>query len=89
MEKYFKKSYKNNKFKISALTWNGKSKVPDRSYSVSDILDYFKYIIKKHETIVDNPPIRIYVNKIENRIRFIIKTGCYPELLTPEMMKLL
>ena len=31
----------------------------------------------------------IYVNKIENRITFKIKTGYYIELLTPETMKLL
>ena len=31
----------------------------------------------------------IYVNKIENRITFKIKTGCYLKLLTPETMKLL
>ena len=39
-------SYKNNKFKISAPTWNEKVELPDKSYSVSDIQDYFKYIIK-------------------------------------------
>ena len=39
-------------------------------YSVSDIQHYFDYIIKKHETVTDNPPIRIYVNKIENRTTF-------------------
>ena len=31
----------------------------------------------------------IYVNKIENRITFKIKTGYYLELWTPETMKLL
>ena len=36
-----------------------------------------------------NPSIRIYINKIENRITFEIKTGYYLELLTPETMKLL
>ena len=44
---------------------------------------------KKHETVTDNPSIIIYLNKIENRINFKIKTGYYLELLTPEMMKLL
>ena len=51
--------------------------------------DYFEYILKKHSESVDNPPIRIYVNKIENRITFKIKNGYYLELLTPETMKLL
>ena len=56
---------------------------------VSDIQDYFEYIIKKHETIADNPPVQIYVNKIKNRIVFKIKTGYKLELLSPEAMRLL
>ena len=56
---------------------------------MSDIQDYFEYILRKHEAIIDNLPIRIYVNKIENRIMFKIKTGYYVDLLTPETMKLL
>ena len=51
--------------------------------------DYFEHILKKHSENVDNPSIRIYVNKIENRITFKIKNGYYLELLTPETMKLL
>ena len=46
-------------------------------------------IFLKSNEIVDNPSIRIYVNKIENRITFKIKNGYYLELLTPETMKLL
>ena len=42
--KNMKSSYKNNKFKISAPTWNDKFELPDESYSVSDIQDYFEYI---------------------------------------------
>ena len=45
--------------------------------------------MKKHETVTDNPSIRIYINKIENRITFKIKTRYYLKLLTPETMKLL
>ena len=82
-------SHKNNKFKTSAPTWNKEFELPDGSYSVSDIQDYFKYMLKKHETVTDNPSIMIYVNKIENRIMFKIKTGYYLELLTSETMKLL
>ena len=63
--------------------------LPDGSYSVQDIQDYFEYILKKHSESVDNPSIKIYVNKIENRITFKIKNGYYLELLTPETMKLL
>ena len=39
--KNIKKSCKNNKFKISDSTWNEVFELPDRSYSVSDIQDYF------------------------------------------------
>ena len=45
--------------------------------------------MKKYQTVTDNPPIRIYINKIGNRIIFKIKTRCYLELITPETMKLL
>ena len=68
--KSIKKSYEKNKFKIFGPTWNKKFELPDES----DIRDYFEYIIKKHETFTDNPLIRLYVNKIENRITFKIKT---------------
>ena len=73
--KNIKSEYSNNKFKISVPTWKDEFNLPDGSYSVSDIQDYFKYIIKKHVTIADNPPVQIYVNKIKNRIVFKIKTG--------------
>ena len=89
--KNIKSSYNNNKFKISVPTWNEKFELPDGSYSVSDIQDYFEYILKEHSENVDNPPIRIYVNRSENRITFKIKSGYYLdylELLTPETMKL-
>ena len=87
--KNVKSSYNNNKFKISAPTWSEELKLPDGSYSISDIQDYFEYILKKHSENVDSPSIRIYVNRIENRITFKIKSGYYLELLTPETMKLL
>ena len=86
MEKY-KKSYQSDKFKISALMWNEKFELPDGSYFISDIQDYFEYIIKKYQAVTDNPPIRIYVNEIENRITFKIITGYYLEFLTPRTMK--
>ena len=87
--KKIKKLYKNSKFKISVLTWNEEFELPDGSYSILDIQDYFEYILKKHETVTDNPSIRIYINKIENRITFETKTGYYLKLLMPETMKLL
>ena len=52
--KNIKSEYNNNKFKIFAPTWTYEFNLPDGSYSVSDIQDYFEYIIKKHETIADN-----------------------------------
>ena len=67
------KSYENNKFKISAPTWNEEFELSDGSYSISDIQDYFKYILKKHGEKTVNPSIRKYKNKIENRITFKIK----------------
>ena len=48
-EKIFKKSCKNNKFKISATTWIDKFELSDESQFVSDIQDFFEYVIKKHE----------------------------------------
>ena len=74
---------------ISFPIWNDKFELPDGLYSVSDIQSYFEYIIKKYETLTENSPIRIYVNKIEKRITFKIKSKYYLEFLTPETMKLL
>ena len=85
--KNIKSSYNNNKFKISAPTWNDKFELPDGSYSVSDIQDYFEYILEKHGEDIDEPSVQIYVNKIENRITFKTKDGYSLELLTLERMK--
>ena len=56
-----KSSYKNTKFKISAPTWSDQFELPDGSYSISDIQDYFEYILKEHSESVDDPPIKIFV----------------------------
>ena len=72
--KNIKKSYKNNKFKISALTMNEEFELLDGSYSTLDIQEYFEYFFKKHREKTGNPSVRIYINKIENRITFKIKT---------------
>ena len=87
--KNIKSEYNNNRFKISAPTSNENFDLPDGSYSIDDIEDYFQFIIRKHETLTDNSPVQIYVNKIKNRIVFKIKTGYKLELLTPKTMKLL
>ena len=76
-----KGSYNDNRFKISAPTWSNEFELPDGSYSISDIQDYFEYILKK--------PIEIFGSKHENRITFKFKNGYYLELLTPEEIKLL
>ena len=65
--------YNDNKAKLSAPTWNDTFDLLDGSYSISDIQDYFQFIIKKHETLTENPPVQIYVNKIKNRNVFKIR----------------
>ena len=51
----------------------------------------FKTILSilSKNAFTDNPLIKIYINKIENRITFKIKKGNYPQLLMPQTMKLL
>ena len=83
--KNIKSEYNNNKFKISAPTWNDTFDLPNGSYSIDDIQDYFESIIKKHETLTEDPPVEIYPYKIKNRIVFKIKTGYKSKLLIPEM----
>ena len=84
--KNIKSAYNNNKFKISAPTWNDTFDLPYGSYSVEEIQDYFE---KNHETLTENPLVQIYPNKIKNRIVFKIKTGYKLESLSLEAMKLL
>ena len=66
-----------------------KFELPDGLYSVSDIQDYFEDILKKYGENINNPSIKIYVNKIAKRITFKIKTGHSFEILIPKRMKLL
>ena len=87
--KNIKSEYNNKKFKISTPTWNDTFDLPDHSYSIDDIQDYFEFIIRKHETLSENPSVEIYPNKIKKRIVLKIKTGYKLELLTPETMILL
>ena len=84
--------YNNNKFKISVPTWSETFDLPDGSYAIPDIQDYFLKLMQKHErTIKTNEeiPNLTYPNGIKNRISFKIKTGYKLELLTPETQKLL
>ena len=64
------KKYNKIQFRISTSTWNDTFELFNGSYSVSDIQDFFEYVIKKHESATGNPPIRTYVNKLENRVIF-------------------
>ena len=68
----YKKFGQSNKFKITGTIWDKEFELCDESYSLSDIRDYFKYTIKKHETLTDKPPAQLYVSKIEIRITFKI-----------------
>ena len=100
MWKSIRKQYKKNKLKIIAPKWNDEFELPDGSYSVSDVQDYIKYIIKKHETLISVPPIFVDTNRMNNRLVFIytnginnrlvlkIKGGYKLESQKPEIMKL-
>ena len=79
--KNIKKTYNNNKLKISTPIWNEKFESFDGLYFVLDIRGYFEYIILTNQ--------KIYINKIGNRIASTIKTGYYLELLNYETMRLL
>ena len=82
--------YKNNKFKISAPTWNDSFDLPCYSFLFNFWHSRLLWvIIKKHKTLTENSPFQIYVNKIETGIVFKIKTDHKLELLSPETMKLL
>ena len=61
------------KLKIIALTWSDEFELSDGSYSVWDIQDNIEFIIKMHETLTAIPPIRIYINRTNNRLVFKIK----------------
>ena len=54
--------------------WNEKLELPGRSCFLSNIWDYFEYIIKKHEKVTHNPSIRIYVSKIKIELHLKQKT---------------
>ena len=67
--KNIKRSYNNNKFKISARAWNDKFELPDGSHSVSDISRLF-WVLREN---TDKKSIRIYINSIENIATFKIR----------------
>ena len=63
-----KSSYKNNKFKITAPTWSDEFELPDGSYSISDIQNYFDYVFKKHSESADNPSIYMFLELLTPEI---------------------
>ena len=87
-----KEQYNNNKFRLFAPTWSEDVTIPDDSYEISQIQNYFlDEVIKKYESDVksnEQSPILTYANRILNRITFRIKTGYKLELLTNETMRL-
>ena len=87
--KNIKSSHNNNKFRISAPTWNDEFELPDGLYSVSDNLDHFEFISEKQGENSDNPSVQMYVNKTEKRVTFKVKDVYSLELSTPETTKLL
>ena len=86
--KNIRKQYKSNKLEIVAPTWFDEFEMRDGSYSVANIQGYIEYIRKKHERLTTIPPIRVYINKIINRLVFEIKDGYKLELRSLETMKL-
>ena len=66
--KNIKSEYNNNKFKIFAPTWNDTFDLLDGSYCIEDIQNYFEFIIKKHETLTENPPVQIIQIKFKTEL---------------------
>ena len=81
--------YNNNKSKTSVPTWKGTFDLIHGSYSIDDIQHYLEFIIKKHKTLTEKPPVQVYPNKIKNKIVFKVKTSYNLELLTPEIIRLI
>ena len=88
-----KEQYNNNKFRLSGPTWSKDVTLPDGSYEIYQIQNYFlDEVIKKHESSVksnEQSPILIFANRILNRVVLRIKTGYKLELLTNETMRLI
>ena len=68
------KKLNNGKFKITTPSWSEEFELPEGSYTVKDIDNYFQFIVKKH-TKDHKDDIKIYVNKIANRVTFKLNTG--------------
>ena len=66
--KNIKSKYNNNKFKFSAPTWNDTFDLPDGSYSIADIQDYFEFINKKHETLTETNQFKFIQIKLKTEL---------------------
>ena len=66
-----------------------KFELPDGFYPVSDIPNYFLYITRKYKKLRDNPLIRIYINRIENRTTLETKSKHFLKFSMPQILKLL
>ena len=88
-----KEQYNNNRIRLSGPRWSKDITIPDGSYEIYQIQNYFlNEVTKKHESTAksnEQSPIFIYANRILNRVSFRIKTGYKLELLTNETMRLL
>ena len=71
--KNIRQQHKNNKLKTIAPTWNDEFELSDGSNSMPDIQDCIEYSIIKGEPLFTNPPIHIYMNRINNRLVLKIK----------------
>ena len=85
--------YKKSHTKVINLKYHLQHGIKNLNHQMDRILyQIFKIILnislKKHKRVAENPSIKIYVHKLENRITFNIKTEYYLELFTPETMKL-
>ena len=87
--KEYETQHRNNKFKILGATWDKEFELTGGFYSVSGIHNCFEYITKKNEILTDDTSNEIYINQIQNKITFKIKSVYYLELLTPKTIKLL
>ena len=71
--KNIKSKYNNDKFKISAPTWNDTFDLADGSYSIVDIQDYFEFIVKKSETLPENHQFKFIQTKSNMQLFFLKK----------------
>lgn len=86
--KNIKTTFENNQFRNLETILNEKFELSVGSQSVSDIQIYFEYILRKHVTVTDQPPVQIHVNKFQNKVTLKIKTPKIQNLLASTEEKL-